>query len=409
MLRAACRRPLRTLRCRTHRKPRASPPHLSLCPVHRRGWGSLYAALSKGRLDEAGLKDLLAALSPRDTAEPPVYAVDVSPWPRCDAEASPGRGYLYHPSRHSAGQPIVAGWAYQLVAGLSFERDSWMTPVDAERVEPQRSTEEVAAEHVRQLVGRLPEREEEPLFVFDAGYDPVKKLQLGLNESAAQIAVRLNPGRTFYFDPRPSPNKRPVGRPLRHGEKFDLKDSETWPRPTHEYHCLAENYGFVRVRAWSGLHPKTRKAKERYGSGSARVVTGHSRAGRGRTAAAGPQAQGTESVVAVVARKGHPGPRSALASLHQKIQPRARGTLLQAGPTLDLPSGATSRAGGPLDVARARRLRAASPREGPRLGSQAAVGKAAAGRQTDPDTGPSEFRDTHAPGRHPGQGAETPR
>lgn len=24
-----------------------SPPHLSLAPVHRRGWGSLYAALSK--------------------------------------------------------------------------------------------------------------------------------------------------------------------------------------------------------------------------------------------------------------------------------------------------------------------------------------------------------------------------
>jgi hypothetical protein len=34
-----------------------------------------------------------------------VYAVDVSPWPRCDAEANPGRGYLYHQSRHSAGRP----------------------------------------------------------------------------------------------------------------------------------------------------------------------------------------------------------------------------------------------------------------------------------------------------------------
>ena len=26
-----------------------SPPHLSLAAVHRRGWGSLYAALSMGR------------------------------------------------------------------------------------------------------------------------------------------------------------------------------------------------------------------------------------------------------------------------------------------------------------------------------------------------------------------------
>ena len=37
----------------------SSPPHLSLAPVHRRGWGSLYAALSKGRIDEDALRNLL--------------------------------------------------------------------------------------------------------------------------------------------------------------------------------------------------------------------------------------------------------------------------------------------------------------------------------------------------------------
>ena len=61
---------------------------------------------------------------------PTVYAVDLSVWPRCDTEASPGRGYYYHPSCHSTGQPIVAGWAYQLVARLGFERDSWVAPMD---------------------------------------------------------------------------------------------------------------------------------------------------------------------------------------------------------------------------------------------------------------------------------------
>ena len=37
------------------------------------------------------------------------YAVDASVWPRCDAETSPERGYYPHHSRHSNGQPIVAG------------------------------------------------------------------------------------------------------------------------------------------------------------------------------------------------------------------------------------------------------------------------------------------------------------
>jgi hypothetical protein len=31
--------------------PVPSPVHLSLASIHRRGWGSLYAALSKGDLD----------------------------------------------------------------------------------------------------------------------------------------------------------------------------------------------------------------------------------------------------------------------------------------------------------------------------------------------------------------------
>ncbi len=248
-----------------------SPPHLSLAPLHRRGWGSLYAALSRGEIDDEALRELLASCDP-GTNSTPVYAVDRSSWPRCDAESSPGRGYFYHPSRHSAGQPIVAGWSYQLIAGLSFGRDSWTTPVDARRVEPHEDADRVAAEQVRELVSRLPERDDAPLFVFDAGYDPVK-LQLELAECSAQILIRLNPTRVFYFDPE-VPEKRPVGHPFRHGDRFDLKDSESWPEPTHEHHTLTEAYGTVRVRAWSGLHPKTRRAKERYGCESACVVRG---------------------------------------------------------------------------------------------------------------------------------------
>ena len=91
--------------------PVASLPHLSLQAAHRRGWGSLYGALTEGALDAAALQMLLRRHAASD--EPTVYAIDQSVWPRCDAEASPDRGFYYHPSRHSAGQPIVAGWAYQ--------------------------------------------------------------------------------------------------------------------------------------------------------------------------------------------------------------------------------------------------------------------------------------------------------
>src|SRR5215212_3411825 len=122
-----------------------SPVHLSLEAVHRRGWGSLYAALDRGRIDAEALRDLLARHPPKGNPDHArVYAVDRSSWSRCDAECSPERGFYYHPSHHSAGQSIVAGWNYQLIAELCFARDSWVAPTDARRVGPEEDVDLVA-------------------------------------------------------------------------------------------------------------------------------------------------------------------------------------------------------------------------------------------------------------------------
>lgn len=59
-----------------------------------------------------------------------------------------------------------------------------------------------------------------------------------------------------------------------HGKKFDLKDQNTWHEPSAERTSEDAGYGEVRVRAWARLHPKTRRAGERYGSDSAAVVRG---------------------------------------------------------------------------------------------------------------------------------------
>lgn len=65
-----------------------------------------------------------------------------------------------------------------------------------------------------------------------------------------------------------------MGRPHRHGAKFDLRDLETWPEPSADHRCETDDYGEVRVRAWSDLHPKTRRIGERYGCERAPVVKG---------------------------------------------------------------------------------------------------------------------------------------
>jgi DDE family transposase len=244
-----------------------SLPHLSLEPVCRRGWGSAYAALARGRIDAERLRDLLVSSLP--AADPLVFAVDVTTWPRCDAECSPCRGYYYHPSRHSAGQPIVAGWAWQWITQLGFERDSWTAPVDAARLHPLDDTDQQAAVQVRALLGRLPASQAVPLFVFDGGYDSAQ-LTLDLAEERVAVLVRLRSDRCFYADPPPRPPGA-TGRPRRHGAKFNCADPTTWPAPTTTLTCQDDQYGAVTVAAWAGLHPKQQRHPG-HGSGGPRPI-----------------------------------------------------------------------------------------------------------------------------------------
>jgi len=243
-----------------------SPVHLSLVPVHRRGHGSLYAALAAGEIAAAAVERLLAALPlplPADEADAPaIYAVDGSVWPRCDAETSPQRGFYHHSSRHSNGQPIVAGWLYQWVAQVRLTADSWTAPLSVERVPPGANANEAAAGQVRRVVARRPADGRLPLFVFDAGYDPVQLAQaLGLGGGAtpAALLVRLRSGRCFSADPPPYAGKASGrgGRPRRHGAKFTCDRPQTWWAPTAEHTEEDPRYGRVRVRAWGAVHAKT--------------------------------------------------------------------------------------------------------------------------------------------------------
>jgi hypothetical protein len=249
-----------------------SLPHLSLEPVCRRGWGSVYAALARGRIDTERLRDLLVDCLP--PADPLVFAVDVTTWPRCDAECSPCRGYYYHPSRHSAGQPIIAGWAWQWIAQLGFDRDSWTAPVDAQRLHPLDDTDRTAAAQVRALLARLPDGADGPvpLVVFDAGYDSAQ-LSLDLADARVAVLVRLRSDRCFYADPPPRPPGA-GGRPRRHGAKFNCADPTTWPAPTATLHTVDDQYGTVTVMAWSGLHPKQQRHPGHGSRGPRPIVRG---------------------------------------------------------------------------------------------------------------------------------------
>lgn len=231
--------------------PVTSVPGLSLEPVFRRSHGSLYRALSDGRLEEETMRDLLVAHRP--AGWPLVFAVDATTWPRCDAETSPERGFYYSASTHSAGQPIVAGWSYQHLVQLGWANDSWTAPMDVRRLHPAGDATVTTVEQVTALVARLGNSEAVPIFVFDAGYD-APGLTHDLADVRAGIVVRIRDDRVFYTDPPPPPGG--AGRPRRHGDRRALREADSWPAPDVTLTAQDDRYGTVRVDAWHDLHPK---------------------------------------------------------------------------------------------------------------------------------------------------------
>jgi hypothetical protein len=233
--------------------PLHSVPALSLEPEFRRSHGSLYKALANGAIDNDHFDRLLIVHRPADW--PNVFAVDATTWDRCDAETSPERGFHYSASKHSAGQPIVAGWCYQWICQLNWAPDSWTAPVDVTRIPPTTDATTGTVSQVRGLVERLNNTAGElPLFVFDAGYDPIA-VGYELADVACEVLCRIRDDRVFHADPPPRTSST-MGRPSRHGTRFKCSDPQSWPQPAATLTSDDSRYGTVTVNVWHDLHPK---------------------------------------------------------------------------------------------------------------------------------------------------------
>ena len=276
---------------------------LSLVPEFRRGHGALYDALAAGQVDGEALAAVLTATLPplvdgdegrAWTAEHDVidyglleaalagvpaeaagqvrdacgrwtrlrFAIDATPYPRPDAECSPGRGHVHHDACRCDGtRKTIPGWEYQFTAALGHLRTAWAALVDVERTTPATRTRQTVRQ-VRNLLRRLAAAGTggagAPLVVFDAGYSAAA-LTAGLAGCPVHLLVRLPAGSVFYGDPVTWPGKQ--GRPGKHGtpvtcHKTDAADQAN-PEPGESLTLPGTpRYGTVQVDAWRDVHPQ---------------------------------------------------------------------------------------------------------------------------------------------------------
>jgi hypothetical protein len=234
-----------------------SPVELSLEPEFRRGHGSVYAALGRGRLDEAALRRLLVGqVAPARPGEPLMFAIDTTSLARPDATYAEQRTMVQ--VRGKGGDVFLPGWSYSILVGIGWGANSWVDPIQARRVAPTDDHSELTLTQIRGLLddlaatGRQRAQAPPPLVCLDAGND-ASALAYELAEDNVQLLVRLNSRRVFYTDPEPRvPGQR--GAPARHGCKLSLADPAAGPPPDHELTARSARYGTVRVAAWRNLH-----------------------------------------------------------------------------------------------------------------------------------------------------------
>ena len=185
---------------------------LSLSPVFRRKWCSLYEALDDCRLNRKKLSRLYLQEIPKNKRI--ILAGDHTPWPRTEAATLKDRTYE-HGAKVISGKPVTLGHGYSTLAYIPEEQGSWALPLLHERITSFETPITRAVFQLKQVSKQLKVR---PLTLWDSEYGCAKFLNLtaGIN---ADLLIRIRPNRCVFGKPKKE-EKNKMGRPKIHGHAW---------------------------------------------------------------------------------------------------------------------------------------------------------------------------------------------
>ncbi len=105
--------------------------HLSLSPLFRRQWPSVYEALEDSRSQRGEIIEQLASQVP--SAHMSVFAVDHTDYPRPEAKTLKDRMIVHQAEVIAIHTPITIGYDYSTISWIPPGGDSWALPLLYER------------------------------------------------------------------------------------------------------------------------------------------------------------------------------------------------------------------------------------------------------------------------------------
>lgn len=211
---------------------------LSLSPVFRRKWPSIYEALQDSRPQRQKLMQLYIKQIP--TVERPLLAGDHTNWSRPDAVKLEERTYEHSGTSITGNKPITVGQGYSTIAWIPENEGSWALPLRHERITSSESPISKAVWQLKQVCKYLPVR---PISVWDSEYG-CAPFVLKTANIPADILVRLRSNLCLWGEPGAYSGK---GRPKKHGDKFKLNEPTTWSEATSVLEINDSKLGRVRV------------------------------------------------------------------------------------------------------------------------------------------------------------------
>jgi hypothetical protein len=220
---------------------------LSLCPVFRRRWSSVYAAIHDGTPNRQKLLTLYTAQQPG--LERPVLAGDHTAWPRLSAPTLGERTFEHQPTKITGQKPITIGQGYSSLVWLpeGEEGSSWALPLLHERIAPTDTPIAKATDQLRRVTKEVSGR---PISLWDSGYGNAPFINNTADIPADKLC-RLRPNLSLRQSAPPYSGR---GRPPLHGAKFKLSDPTTWTEPVEQMEVKDARLGRLRLSRWVNLH-----------------------------------------------------------------------------------------------------------------------------------------------------------
>lgn len=218
---------------------------LSLSPVFRRRWHSVYEAIEDCSPSRYKLMEVY--ISHMTLNQRPLLVGDHSAWLQPDAVTLQERTYEHQPGKIKVNQPIGVGFGYSTLAYIPEEKGSWALPLLHERINSCDTAISKLSEQLRKVCSCLEKR---AIVVVDSQYGCASFVKQTADIPCDRL-MRLSSNRCFYGEPI-GYNGR--GRPRLHGKKFKLNDETTWSSETQKVEVEHPKQGRLQIQAWHNLH-----------------------------------------------------------------------------------------------------------------------------------------------------------